>query len=160
LSDTGLPDPKLFVTDSERLAEELREASLHGDLVSQIRRGKVPSPDPLGVKPRATVGRTHLWIGDAHAKPSVTNERFEWLGRMIEDLRPDVVVAGGDWFDMPSLCYYDRGKVQFEGRRYWKDIEAGVDALLRLRAQLSRKTLRATEWHFLLGNKSSDLPFL
>lgn len=72
--------------------------------------------------------RTHLVIGDAHSDPEVPNDRFRWLGRMVADLRPEVVVSMGDWADMGSLCSYDKGRRTFEGRRYWKDVAAAKDA--------------------------------
>lgn len=69
-----------------------------------------------------------LVIPDAHAKPEISNRRFDWLGKMVVDLRPDVVVELGDWEDMPSLSSYDIGKKSYEGRRYRKDLEAAWDA--------------------------------
>ncbi len=75
---------------------------------------------------------THLIIPDAHAHPDFHNKRFEWLGQLIVDVKPDVVISIGDWVDMPSLCSYDFGKKDFEGRRYWKDIQAGIDAQERM----------------------------
>ncbi len=72
--------------------------------------------------------RCHLVIGDSHATPQAHNHRYDWLGRLVADLRPDVVVDIGDWWDMPSLCSYDEGKKSFEGRRYADDIAAGVEA--------------------------------
>lgn len=72
--------------------------------------------------------RTHLVIGDSHAHPDVSREHYRWLGKMVADVKPDVVIDIGDWFDMESLCEYDKGKKCFEGRRYWRDIEAGVEA--------------------------------
>lgn len=77
------------------------------------------------------MGRVHLVIGDAHAKPGVDNERFEWLGKFALDRRPDVIVDIGDWHDMPSLSSYDKGRKSFEGRRYTQDITAGLDARRR-----------------------------
>jgi hypothetical protein len=150
-----LPPASEFVGNGDKscLKTELDEAAKRRAHYDSIRQGLIPTPAPLPAGDHdLPPGRTHLVIGDAHAKPSVTNERFEWLGRMIEAVAPDVVVAGGDWFDMPSLCYYDKGKYRFEGRRYWEDIDAGIDALLRLRAQLSTTVLNTTEFHFLLGN--------
>lgn len=73
-----------------------------------------------------------LVIPDAHAKPGVDNKRFELAGRLIVDRKPDVIVCLGDLFDFPSMSHYDRKKLQFEGRRYSKDIEAGIDAQERL----------------------------
>ncbi len=71
---------------------------------------------------------THMIIPDAHAKPTVNNNRFEWLGHLALERRPEVIIDIGDWADMPSLCSYDYGKKSFEGRRYYKDIKAARDA--------------------------------
>ena len=46
------------------------------------------------------------------------------------DEMPDVIIDIGDWFDMESLCSYDKGTKSFEGRRYKADIKAGHDAEL------------------------------
>lgn len=72
---------------------------------------------------------SHLIIGDPHCKPGVLNKRFEYLGRFIADKKPDVIVCIGDFADMESLCSYDRGKKDFEGRRYNNDINAVHEAL-------------------------------
>jgi len=71
---------------------------------------------------------THLVFTCAHAHPDFNNDRFTWLGRLMMDVKPDVVVNLGDMADMPSLCSYDFGKASFEGRRYTKDIQANIDA--------------------------------
>jgi hypothetical protein len=76
-------------------------------------------------------GRRHLLIPDAHACPGEDLRRFDWLGELILLLQPDVIVDIGDWFDMPSLCSYDKGTRSFEGRRYNDDIEAGHEADMR-----------------------------
>ena len=72
---------------------------------------------------------SHLIVGDPHCKPGVSNKRFEYLGRFIADKRPDVIVCIGDFADMESLCSYDRGKKDFEGRRYNNDVNAVHEAL-------------------------------
>lgn len=72
--------------------------------------------------------RKHLIIPDAHACPKDNFRRFEWLGELILTEMPDVIVDIGDWWDMPSLCSYDKGTKSFEGRRYRDDIEAGHKA--------------------------------
>lgn len=90
---------------------------------------------------------THLVIGDQHAKPGISNERFTWLGRLIRDIKPDVVINMGDMADMPSLSSYDVGKKSFEGRRYKNDIAAVHDALSKIKTaggkpyDLSRKII-------------------
>jgi len=82
--------------------------------------------------------RTHLVIPDAHATPGVSNARFEWLGRLVVDLRPDVIIDLGDWSDMPSLCLYDREvkRREFIGRSYKEDVAVARDALERFEAPL------------------------
>jgi hypothetical protein len=95
---------------------------------------------------------THLVIGDPHAKHGVSNERFDWLGKFIMDLRPDVIVNIGDHYDMESLSSYDVGKKSFEGRRYKLDLEAGLDALDRINrpmAEFNRKARKNKEKQYL-----------
>lgn len=77
---------------------------------------------------------SHLVIGDPHAKPGVSNQRFDYLGKFIVDKRPDVIYCTGDFGDMESLCSYDRGKKDFEGRRYNNDIRAVHEALALIEA--------------------------
>lgn len=68
---------------------------------------------------------THLVIPDTQVKPGVPTQHLEWIGQYIVDKKPDVVIHLGDHWDMSSLSSYDRGKIQFEGRRYRADIDAG-----------------------------------
>lgn len=75
---------------------------------------------------------THLIIPDPHAHPDFNNNRFTWLGKLIVDIKPDVVICMGDWADMPSLCSYDEGTSGFEGRRYTHDIWHALDAQERM----------------------------
>ena len=79
---------------------------------------------------------THLIIPDAHAMPNVSNERFTWLGKLVAEIQPDVIVDIGDWCDMESLCIYDKGKLQFEGRRYKKDVQCALDAKERFENEI------------------------
>src|SRR5690348_3628069 len=71
---------------------------------------------------------THFVIPDTQAKPGVPTEHLGWIGEEIVSVLPDVVIHIGDHADMPSLSHYDRGKLQFEGRRYKKDVEAANKA--------------------------------
>ena len=75
------------------------------------------------------MSRDHLVIGDPHSKPGVSNERFIWAGKLAVERQTPVIVCMGDFADMPSLCSYDIGKKDFEGRRYQNDIAAANDAL-------------------------------
>lgn len=91
------------------------------------------------------MSKVHLVIPDSHAHPSHHNKRYDLLGQLVAELKPDVIVDIGDWWDMPSLCTYDKGKRGFENNRYSKDIAAGVEAqdrLLNPLRKLKRKTPR------------------
>tara|TARA_R110000751_G_scaffold263059_2_gene362393 strand:+ start:12027 stop:12761 length:735 start_codon:yes stop_codon:yes gene_type:complete len=75
---------------------------------------------------------THIIIPDSHAEPTHNNDRFDWLGRFIYAIRPDVVIDIGDSASMDSLCTYDKGKQGYNNRRYTDDINAYTDAMERL----------------------------
>ncbi len=98
------------------------------------------------------MSRTHLVIPDPHACPGHHNKRAEWLGKLINDVKPEVVVCLGDTADMPSLCSYDRGTKSFQGRTYRADIDAHADFQDRLwstvRSSKKKLPLRIT----LIGN--------
>lgn len=100
---------------------------------------------------------THLIIPDPHAHPDFNNDRFEALGNLVADLRPDHVICMGDWPDMPSLCSYDRGTKGFEGRRYAKDIESSVDAQDRFFRPIRARKKRLPEFWMLEGNHDNRI---
>lgn len=101
---------------------------------------------------RCNMPRTHLVIPDPHAHPDFGNRRFDWLGKLILDVKPDVVVNLGDHFDMPSLSGYDKGTKGFEGRRYVKDISAGLDAHERMWAPIKKAKKKMPMRVILEGN--------
>lgn len=82
---------------------------------------------------RVKMSKNILVIGDAHAHPAYSNDRFDWLGKMILDLKPDIIVDMGDFADMPSLGRQDIGTMAFEGRRYKDDIAIAIDARKRVK---------------------------
>lgn len=95
---------------------------------------------------------SHLVVPDTHSHPDHSNERFDWLSKLISDLKPSVVVHLGDGADMASLCSYDRGTKSFEGRTYERDIEASCDAEERLWKPLRRKKKKLPFRVRLIGN--------
>lgn len=98
------------------------------------------------------MSKVHIVIPDSHAHPDHHNRRYSWLGNLIADVKPDVVVDIGDWFDMPSLCSYDKGTKGFEGRRYKLDIEAGVAAQDRMLAPIRKQKKKLPRFVRCLGN--------
>jgi len=101
--------------------------------------------------------QTHLVIPDPHAHPEYSNERADWLGQLIVDIKPDVVVNIGDTWDMPSMCGYDKGTKSFHGRSYQADIEAGIEFNDRLFHPLKKQKKRLPHRVFLEGNHEQRL---
>ena len=105
--------------------------------------------------------KRYIVIPDSQIKPDEDVSFLNWIGNYIVDHKPDVVVHLGDFWDMPSLSSYDKGKRQFEGRRYKNDVEAGNYAWDVLnqpirdevdRLQRNKKKAWNPERHFLTGN--------
>ena len=99
----------------------------------------------------------HLVIPDSHAHPDHNNRRYEWLGHLINDVKPDVVVDIGDWWDMPSLCSYDKGTKGFEGRRYKRDIDSGLDAQDRMMSIINKQKKKKPRFVRTLGNHENRI---
>jgi hypothetical protein len=70
-----------------------------------------------------------LMLPDVQAKPGHDFSYLMRIGTYMVEKRPDVVVCIGDFADMESLSSYDKGKKQFEGRRYRRDVEAAHEAM-------------------------------
>ena len=83
-------------------------------------------------------GPKHLYIPDTQVKPDLPQDHIEWAGAYAGIKRPDVIVIGGDWYDMPSLSIYDAGKLASHGRRYADDVASGSDALKRFERALRK----------------------
>lgn len=73
------------------------------------------------------MSKIHLIIPDPHAHPDFNNDRADHIGKLILDLKPDVVINLGDMWDMASMAGYDKGKKSFWGRTFKRDIDSGLD---------------------------------
>lgn len=91
-------------------------------------------------------------IPDAHAHYQHNNDRAIWLGNLIRDLRPDVVINLGDTCDMPSLSGFDKGKGRFQGRTYEADIRAANDFEDRLWSTVRKSKRKLPRRITLIGN--------
>lgn len=98
------------------------------------------------------LGRQHCVIPDVQSKPGVRNDHMEWVGNFIAEKKPDVIVMIGDFWDMPSLSSFDKGRKDFEGRRYVNDVKAGRIAMEKLLTPVRAVKGYAPEMHFCLGN--------
>lgn len=96
--------------------------------------------------------KIHLVIPDSHSTPEHTNERYDWLGHLIMDIKPDVVTDIGDWWDLSSLSSYDKGKASFHSKNYRADINAGIEAQDRVSRILRRAKKKLPRFVRCLGN--------
>jgi len=79
------------------------------------------------------MSKTAIVYTCAHSDPSVSNERFTWLGDLIEDVKPDYVIDLGDGADMRSLNSYDTRYPQaIISQNYEADINSYNDAMSRI----------------------------
>jgi len=73
-----------------------------------------------------------LVIPDSHAKPGISNDRYDWLNKLIHDRWPTYIVELGDFADMESLSSYDKGKLSGQNRHVGNDVDWAVNARERL----------------------------
>lgn len=86
------------------------------------------------------MGKTGIVWSCGHAKPEVSNERFSWLGSLIEDIKPDYCIDLGDGADMCSLNSYDTRYPQaIVSQNYQADIESYNESQDRIWSRFKKK---------------------
>lgn len=107
-------------------------------------QGSIPiSPSAASTSTSAdTEPKKHFMIPDTQVKPGVPLYHLDWIGQYIVDNPPDRLIMIGDWYDLPSLSSYDKGKKAFEGRRLTADIDAGHRALELMEKPLDNENAR------------------
>lgn len=105
------------------------------------------------------LGRRHLVIPDIQAKPGVPLEHVGWAAQYAVDKRIDTWVILGDWWDMPSLSSYDKGKLASHGRKVTDDLDAGNRALAIVEKVIAKapKSFRIRRKVFVKGNHEERL---
>src|SRR6478609_550517 len=122
-------------------ATKLHPNTLDGRVKTALIRGLKPTVkrEAKRIYTRQRLGPMHMVIPDTQVKTGVNTDHLEWAGNYASEKQPDVIVMIGDWFDMPSLSSYDKGKLSFEGRRYLDDIKSGKKAMERFLNALNYK---------------------
>ena len=92
------------------------------------------------------------FIPDCQVREGVSLDHLTWCGKYLTKKQPDVIVQAGDFADMPSLSEYDKGKKNYEGRRYRKDIDAVRRGMEQLLAPISRRPSYKPRLILTLGN--------
>ena len=126
------------------------KCAFENDYTDWEKKGK-PSLGEVKKKP------TILIIADTQAKSEEDLEYLLWIGKYIADKKPDIIVHIGDHFDMPSLSSYDKGTSKIEGKRLYKDIEAGVEGFKLLNLELEKHKDYHPRKVFCLGNHEERL---
>lgn len=95
---------------------------------------------------------THLVIPDQHAHPLFDNDRADWIGKLILELKPDVVINMGDAADMNSLSKFDKGTGPFYTPSYAADMESHLNFQDRMWTPMKRSKKRMPFSVVLEGN--------
>jgi len=91
----------------------------------------------------ADAPKRHIFVPDTQVRPDVPTDHIEWCARYIVEMKPDVLVVAGDWFDFPSLNSHELpGSIPMEGRRYKDDLDAGNSAFRRFCAPIEAEQAR------------------
>mgnify|MGYP003130283462 FL=1 len=94
----------------------------------------------------------------AHSDPSVPNDRFDWLGNLLYDIRPDYVVDLGDGADLKSLNSYDtKYPKAIVAQNYEEDINCYNDAQERLRRKFKQMKKKRPAFFGLEGNHENRI---
>ncbi len=88
-----------------------------------------------------------MYLPDVQARDGNDFTYLKWIGEYAVQKKPDTIVCGGDFADMPSLSSYDQGKKAFEGRRYKTDILAAHRAMETFLAPLQAFNRNAAKNH-------------
>lgn len=104
------------------------------------------------------MGKTVVVYTCSHADPSVSNDRFNLLGSLIYDLKPDYVVDLGDGADMKSLNTFDtRSPQAIVSQSYERDIDSYNDSQERLRWKFRHHKRKKPLWFGFEGNHENRI---
>ena len=99
------------------------------------------------------MSKTAVVFSCAHADPTTSNERFDWLGELIYDVNPNYIVDLGDGADMRSLNSFDtRSPEAIVSQSYEQDIEHYNESMDRLRQKPSQRKYKRPRWIGFEGN--------
>lgn len=108
----------------------------------------------------------HMVIPDTQIRPTSPIDQMIWAAKYAIEKKPDVIVHLGDHWDMESLCTYDYGKKEHEGKRIVADLDAGFEALKVFTDMINAESARVKrnkqkQWNprlvFTLGNHENRI---
>lgn len=100
-----------------------------------------------------------LIFEDAHIEQNQNLDRFQYLGKLIVQEKPDIIISNGDFISFESISNWNTSKkLTLEGLRYSKEIEAGNTALTYLEEPL--RELQAKQSRFKVKQYKPELYFI
>ena len=103
-------------------------------------------------------GKTAIVWSCGHASPETPNERFDWLGGLIHDIKPDYCIDLGDGSDMKSLNSYDTKKPQaLVAQSYERDIMSYNESQELLRYRFKKSKSKRPRWYGFEGNHEARI---
>jgi hypothetical protein len=95
----------------------------------------------------------HIWIPDTQVRKGVGTDHIKAVANYIAEKRPQVIVVGGDWFDLPSLSSYEKpGSKFFEDIDLEGDIDAGNVAWRMFKKPIDKVKAYSPRIVFVEGN--------
>ena len=102
--------------------------------------------------------KTAVVLTCAHSDPSIPNDRFDWLGEFLYDVRPDYVIDLGDGADLKSLNSFDTRYPQaIVAQNYESDINHYNDAMDRMRRKFRTMKKRRPAFFGFEGNHENRI---
>ncbi len=144
-----------------------RDASEELNIARQTLQNRIRIAEERKIKPRIRVSsgviakhaepeiKKIVWFTDAHNQPGMSTERFEWLAALVNDVKPDYLIDGGDFDDLNSLCHHEKNE-SWHGKfkpTFMADLEASQYA----RELLDTEITHPCKKHFILGNHEDRL---
>ncbi len=97
--------------------------------------------------------KKHVMIPDTQLRPNSAVEHIAAAANYITDKKPDVISIIGDWWDMSSLCSYDKpGAKDWEAKDVKADFEIGCDQMAIFLGKIKKEPKYKPEVHFFEGN--------
>lgn len=97
-------------------------------------------------------------IPDTQVKTGVNTDHIEAAGNYAAARRPNVIIAIGDWWDMPSLSSYEKkGSKYFHDKSYTRDVTAGNEAMERFLAPIRKARGYKPRLTFTKGNHENRI---
>ena len=96
-----------------------------------------------------------VYFTDAHNQPTLNQDRFVWLSRLVNHEQPDYLIDGGDFDDFHSLCSHEKNETE-KGRvkpALMHDLQCSAKARNILSENINCNPIK----HVTLGNHEDRL---